>query len=302
MADDLNYSTIVFGTSIPVVPKDAETDNVVYSEIKKTKKETLQSTPVTPGKISPVCEDVAFPRYTSYRKATVALGLLCILLLAGLTTMCVLNAKYLSKYTSILALYTNESMAHRMLQADKATLEKEKEELTAQRDQFENSLQLIQQFTNFPVSTYCTLTKNNVYCEPCMKDWIQNGSSCYLFWMDSGWRTWKDSQTYCAKNKGHLVVIDTPEEQEFIRQNTPFYYDDYHGYWIGLSKQNNLWIWSTGAELQNNGSWTPPNQPKDNCVLSVPVKADIYNWVVESCGMYNRFICEMKVMVWPSQM
>ncbi|XP_047667473.1 C-type lectin domain family 4 member A isoform X2 [Tachysurus fulvidraco] len=267
MADDLNYSTIVFGTSIPVVPKDAETDNVVYSEIKKTKKETLQSTPVTPGKISPVCD-----------------------------------AKYLSKYTSILALYTNESMAHRMLQADKATLEKEKEELTAQRDQFENSLQLIQQFTNFPVSTYCTLTKNNVYCEPCMKDWIQNGSSCYLFWMDSGWRTWKDSQTYCAKNKGHLVVIDTPEEQEFIRQNTPFYYDDYHGYWIGLSKQNNLWIWSTGAELQNNGSWTPPNQPKDNCVLSVPVKADIYNWVVESCGMYNRFICEMKVMVWPSQM
>lgn len=50
-----------------------------------------------------------------------------------------------------------------MLQVDKAALEKEKGELTAQRDQFENSLQLIQQFTNFPVSTYCTLTKNSKY-------------------------------------------------------------------------------------------------------------------------------------------
>lgn len=57
------------------------------------------------------------------------------------------------------ALYTNESMAHRILQADKAALETEKEEITAQRDQSNNVLWFITQFSNFPVQSYCTLTK-----------------------------------------------------------------------------------------------------------------------------------------------
>ncbi|KAK3551180.1 hypothetical protein QTP70_013876 [Hemibagrus guttatus] len=105
-------------------------------------------------------------------------------------------------------------MTNKMLQADKAALEKEKEELTAQRNQFESTLRFIMQFTNFPVSEYCTLTNEEVHCEPCNKNWIQNGSSCYFFWMDlAPWLTWGESQTRCTENKGHLVVIDTIEEQ-----------------------------------------------------------------------------------------
>lgn len=60
------------------------------------------------------------------------------------------------------ALYTNESMTNKMLQADKAALEKEKEDLTAQRDQFESTLRFIIQFENFPVRQYCTLTNNGM--------------------------------------------------------------------------------------------------------------------------------------------
>ncbi|XP_060777914.1 C-type lectin domain family 12 member B isoform X2 [Neoarius graeffei] len=206
MEDDVHYSTLVFSSPCPAVPKDgAETENVVYSEI-NTKGEKA------PQISSATAEEVPALRYTSYRQATAALGLLCILLLASLTTMCVLNIKQVSKYTSILALYTNESTAHRILQADKAALETEKEEITAQRDQSNNGLWFITQFSNFPVQNYCNLTKGEVHCKPCMQNWIQNGSSCYLIKL-TPWLTWTESQRSCAESGGHLVVIETLEEQ-----------------------------------------------------------------------------------------
>ncbi|XP_053093539.1 C-type lectin domain family 9 member A [Pangasianodon hypophthalmus] len=299
MEDDVCYSTLEFNTSYPAVPKDvAKTENAVYSEIRTTREKTSTSSPAMAGKISAICEEEAAPRYTSCRQATAALGLLCVLLLAGLTTMCVLNIKQVSKYSSILALYTNESTAHRILQADKAALETEKKELTAQRDQFKNTLRIITQYSNLPADKYCTITNDEVHCEPCMKNWIQNGSSCYLFYMSKPWLTWTDSRGYCAERGGHLVVIDTLEEQEFISQHIPFYYDIYHGYWIGLVKQYNMWVWTTGAELQSNVFWAaPPENSQTSCVLSKPISADLNNWEEKMCVMHNRFICEMKATV-----
>jgi len=39
--------------------------------------------------------------------------------------------------------------------------------------------------------------------------------------------------------------------QEFINQHTEPYYDNYHGYWIGLSeKQGDTWVWTNGAQLE----------------------------------------------------
>ncbi|KAG7335990.1 hypothetical protein KOW79_000683 [Hemibagrus wyckioides] len=268
MENDVNYATLVFSGSSPPVTKDAETENVVYTEVKRTKEETPKNIPATTEDISAVCD-----------------------------------IKYVSKYTSILALYTNESMTNKILQADKAALEKEKEDLTAQRDQFESTLRFIIQFENFPVREYCTLTNNEVHCEPCKMNWIQNGTSCYFFWMDPApWLTWGESQTRCTENKGHLVVIDTIEEQEFITQHISFYYDQYHGYWIGLSKNNNTWIWITGAALENAGYWTATPTPTDlrDCVLSKPI-SNLKNWEANKCRMLNRYICEVKVLVWPSQ-
>lgn len=59
------------------------------------------------------------------------------------------------------ALYNNESTAHRLLQADKAALEKDKEELTAQTDEFRTSMRHITQLSNFPVNKYCTTTNGS---------------------------------------------------------------------------------------------------------------------------------------------
>lgn len=78
--------------------------------------------------------------------------------------------------------YTNESMKYRKLLIDKATLETEKEELTAERDQFKNTLRLITQFSDFPVNKYCTLTNEGgliiIYYQEfiitgCLAQWLQ---------------------------------------------------------------------------------------------------------------------------------
>ncbi|KAI5618204.1 C-type lectin domain family 9 member A-like isoform X1 [Silurus asotus] len=195
-------------------------------------------------------------------------------------------------------------MAHRILLSEKAVLETEKGELLVQRDQFKNSWrQLITGFsTSFPVGKYCTLTNEEVYCSACMKYWYQNGSSCYLFKTQS-WLTWTKSQEYCSEIGGYLVVIDSQEKQEYISQHINDYYDTYRGFWIGLAKKENMWIWSTGAEVQSNGSWTkPPGNSQAGCVLLNPNKDNLNKWDVKECSMLNRYICEMKAMVWPSQM
>ncbi|MEQ2286111.1 hypothetical protein AMECASPLE_038775 [Ameca splendens] len=84
-------------------------------------------------------------------------------------------------------------------------------------------------------------------CQLCPKDWIVLQEKCYLFYNKSvPWRTWEESREYCLNLDSDLVVIDTLHEQEFICNHTKFYYDKWHGYWMGLQQINNNWIWLDG--------------------------------------------------------
>uniref|UniRef100_A0A671RK39 C-type lectin domain-containing protein n=1 Tax=Sinocyclocheilus anshuiensis TaxID=1608454 RepID=A0A671RK39_9TELE len=140
-----------------------------------------------------------------------------------------------------------------------------------------------------------------VQCTPCPQKWIQNGSSCYYFNEDWPWKTWTGSQEYCEGYGAQLAIIDSVEEQEFINQQTESYYDEYHGYWIGLSeKKEETWVWTTGAELEG-GFWVNgPSKGYMECVLSVPSKNPLKSWISTSCYMRNRWICEVDVLTWPT--
>uniref|UniRef100_A0A3P9IF31 C-type lectin domain-containing protein n=1 Tax=Oryzias latipes TaxID=8090 RepID=A0A3P9IF31_ORYLA len=82
----------------------------------------------------------------------------------------------------------------------------------------------------------------------CPKDWIQFQESCYFFYnLNSPWKTWDQSQQLCQSNKSDLVVISSLEEQRFVKNTIKYYLDVYHGYWIGLQKVNNNWIWVDGS-------------------------------------------------------
>lgn len=36
--------------------------------------------------------------------------------------------------------------------------------------------------------------------------------------------------------------------QKFIMSHAEYYYDNYHGYWVGLYKRNNTWVWIDGRK------------------------------------------------------
>ncbi|XP_007249797.3 C-type lectin domain family 9 member A isoform X2 [Astyanax mexicanus] len=297
MEDEVPYSTVVFTRFDDSQRRAADpVEEVLYSEIKRHgEKPPSQSIP------EPTVEAAA-SRTPSYRTAIACLGLLCVLLLAGVVGMSVFNIIQVSQHRTTLELYTNESTAHSKLKTETAALEKEKEELTVQRDQFNNTLRSIIQFPTFPVRAFCQIRDGEIHCEPCMMNWIQNGSSCYLFYNGYDWKSWENSRQYCVGMGGDLAIIDSREEQEFIMQNSPFYYDIYHGYWIGLYKNPEVWKWTTGTKL-NDGFWIKPPNPSDySCGMVKPSSNALNSWAPTYCGMKNKWICEMSAVEWPDKL
>uniref|UniRef100_W5LHE4 C-type lectin domain family 9 member A-like n=1 Tax=Astyanax mexicanus TaxID=7994 RepID=W5LHE4_ASTMX len=337
MEDEVLYSTVVFTRFDDSQRRAADpVEEVLYSEIKRHgEKPPSQSIP------EPTVEAAA-SRTPSYRTAIACLGLLCVLLLAGVVGMSVFNIIQVSQHRTTLVrelqqlnstwlmehlsmtsanqalkavnhnltndnhllqeLYTNESTAHSKLKTETAALEKEKEELTVQRNQFNNTLRSIIQFPTFPVRAFCQIRDREIHCEPCMMNWIQNGSSCYLFYNGYDWKSWENSRQYCVGMGGDLAIIDSREEQEFIMQNSPFYYDIYHGYWIGLYKNPEVWKWTTGTKL-NDGFWIKPPHPSDySCGMVKPSSNALNSWAPTYCGMKNKWICEMSAVEWPDKL
>ncbi len=53
-------------------------------------------------------------------------------------------------------------------------------------------------------------------CQPCLDDWVQFQSSCYMFAESNyyyNWKSWEGSQEECRDVNADLVVIESQEEQ-----------------------------------------------------------------------------------------
>ncbi|XP_058602318.1 C-type lectin domain family 9 member A isoform X2 [Onychostoma macrolepis] len=295
MENEVYYSTVTFKSSDndkSTVPQSEE--SVLYAEVKR-KQSTSQTPPENTEK------ETSIQISPTYRRATVSLGLLCFLLLTALTTFSTFNYIHMSKYNNILAQHSKEKSTNLQLLADKEVLEQERAKLTTQGEQMNATLDFILKKSNFLVDEYCQSTGNGVQCTPCPQEWIQNGSSCYYFHKNQPWKTWTMSQEYCKGYGAQLATIDSVEEQEFINQHTTSYYDAYHGYWIGLSeKSETAWVWTTRAKLEG-GFWiSGPSEGYMDCVLSMTSKNPLKSWISTRCHMYNRWICEMDVLTWPT--
>ncbi|XP_047454213.1 oxidized low-density lipoprotein receptor 1-like [Mugil cephalus] len=122
-------------------------------------------------------------------------------------------------------------------------------ELMRDRDDLNYTLRAILKYDSFPVSAFCSGLMVSG-CNPCHSGWLLFQDKCYLFYNQSApWKTWQESRDMCQNNSSDLVIIDSPGEQEFIRNHTEYYYDEYHGYWIGLKESNNTWFWVDGRNV-----------------------------------------------------
>ncbi|PWA18255.1 hypothetical protein CCH79_00020449 [Gambusia affinis] len=129
-------------------------------------------------------------------------------------------------------------------------------------------------------------------CGPCQKDWILFQEKCYFFYNPHPWLTWSKSREFCQDKHADLIVIDDLEEQEFVSSQAKYYYDIYHGYWMGLQQTNNNWIWVDGRR-DTIGFWIKEtfytSGPK---ALLIPERKLTESWAKTENGFANKFICE----------
>uniref|UniRef100_A0A667ZHC2 C-type lectin domain-containing protein n=1 Tax=Myripristis murdjan TaxID=586833 RepID=A0A667ZHC2_9TELE len=220
-----------------------------------------------------------------------SLGILCVILVAAIVT---------SDQTALIgdlrqnnSILTSESQ---QLQMEKSALERQVE--TLRRERTELSLTRTQRI----LDAYCPKTgdKEERRCNPCQEGWLlsPSKSSCYLVKTTKNyhdWKTWEEAGEDCRQRNADLVVIESQQEQEFIREISHEYSDiSLYRYWIGLRRTSEVWKWVDGSNLTES-YWI--NRPSDNkdCAASVQWSSP-EGWRAEDCAYKYRWICEMKAL------
>ncbi|XP_046899208.1 uncharacterized protein LOC124482740 isoform X3 [Hypomesus transpacificus] len=255
MDEELNYATLHFKSPNIYIRKHDKEKETIYSDI-KIKESVLDQTATPEGNEKPNS------RCQLVRMMGLCLGILCFLLVIANIALSVYFRAVIAEINTKLSDYSNITSENYLLNVEMINLERQKQELSKDRDRLNWTLEVILQFDNFPVHDYCPEKQGN------------------------------------AK--------DTYPEQltEFISNYTKFYYDVYHGYWIGLSKTempNQRWMWVDGSKLTTR-YWTPrPIGSGGDCVLAMPRSLGfpniMTNWNTASCQMQNRWICKTKALI-----
>ncbi|XP_075899299.1 C-type lectin domain family 12 member B-like [Nelusetta ayraudi] len=281
--EELNYVAVTFRTDGAPIYEKPHDSAVIYEEVK-------------PRSVEP-------DAHTGSRSGAPVPPLLLRAVAAGLTITCLILLSIVIALTVHFNMVISEQKRTQSdlteqierLQGLQVRLEREAGEQSGERDRLNWTLGVILEHQNFPVAFRCP----NGVCKPCPAGWLLFQSMCYLItehiysWE---WKTWEGSRHSCRELSADLVMIDSQEEQEFISNNTEFYNDYRHGYWIGYSRVEDTWMWTGGS----NGTltfWTQQNKVYgEKCALTLRLDS-LDNWRKTSCHMKNRWICEMRTLI-----
>ncbi|XP_072557117.1 uncharacterized protein [Paramormyrops kingsleyae] len=136
------------------------------------------------------------------------------------------------------------------------------------------------------LTSYCDTTEIQKPCRPCPQDWELFQSSCYFISQDQ--KSWMDSRIECLKLGADLVIMESKEEQDFIKGKT-----DNH--WIGLkyNAEKNVWIWLDGRSLTGFQEPSPHDQ-KGYCARSGSTSLQLQ---AQTCGTEAGWICETRALL-----
>ena len=122
------------------------------------------------------------------------------------------------------------------------------------------------------------------------------------------------ASVFCKATNSSLANIKTREIQALINQHLWFtqdFYNNHVGYWTGgRMDRNDVWVWSDGSPIpihnstafdysQQNAFMNP--QAGDRPRKCLAVRPHDYTnfridntgkWQLDSCGIYNYFICQ----------
>uniref|UniRef100_A0A4W4E4Y7 C-type lectin domain-containing protein n=1 Tax=Electrophorus electricus TaxID=8005 RepID=A0A4W4E4Y7_ELEEL len=125
----------------------------------------------------------------------------------------------------------------------------------------------------------------------CFKGWTKFGSSYYYFSNER--KKWTESRQYCREMGADLVIINSREEQEFIKEVNIYA-------WIGLSdaQTEGSWKWVDGSPLTTvywrTGEPNDTGKDEDCAVYSNEV-VSLNSWNDIPCSYETGWICERTV-------
>ncbi|XP_058261092.1 C-type lectin domain family 6 member A-like [Hemibagrus wyckioides] len=144
----------------------------------------------------------------------------------------------------------------------------------------------------------CTANQNQGQCE---EGWKSLGLKCYYF--STIKLDWTQSQDYCVEKGGHLVIITSQIEQDFVVSQI----GETHGIGLHNLETEGQWMWVNNQPLKETGVtfWYSapegPNEPDtwkiqdpsgENCAALGDGNGNINKWFDASCSTIKKCICE----------
>uniref|UniRef100_A0A8C1UDS2 Zmp:0000000924 n=1 Tax=Cyprinus carpio TaxID=7962 RepID=A0A8C1UDS2_CYPCA len=232
----------------------------------------------------------------SSRAAVVCLVLLCVLLLAAVIVLGVHihtnNTNYTRERDLLLTKITN-------LTEDRDDLQTKINGLTEDKDQLlTNSLteernELIIKNRNLLNERPHLKNELQLLCKE--DEWIYYKSSFY--YMSNERKSWTESRQDCLKKGADLIIINSSEEQDFVKSSTVK-----REFWIGVTDIDveDIWKWVDGSTL-TSGFWAskePNGGTIENCAVTYSTQwPDLLGWLDVKCNDAYQWICEKSI--WP---
>ncbi|KAK3508274.1 hypothetical protein QTP70_018385, partial [Hemibagrus guttatus] len=138
----------------------------------------------------------------------------------------------------------------------------------------------------------------------CEKGWKSLGLKCYYF--SSFKLTWTQSRDYCVAKGGHLVIITSQTEQDFVVSKIG------ETHWIGLNdlETEGQWMWVNNQALKETGitfwysapegpnepdNWKEEDPSGENCAALGDGNGNMHKWFDASCRSIKKCICEKRL-------
>ncbi|XP_031670771.1 C-type lectin domain family 4 member M-like isoform X2 [Oncorhynchus kisutch] len=240
--------------------------------------------------------------------AAVCLGLLCVLLLAGIIGLAVyygvIGHHYSTERDQLQTSYNTLTKERDQLQTSCNNMTEERNQLqthyntlTKERDQLQTSCNNMTEERNQLKTSYNNMNEERdqlqirvrFYEKPCLAGWWKFGTSCY--YVSPTMNTAGGGQRECRTMGGKLVIINSREEQIFI-------YEFKKNVWIGTFLKAKIWEWVDNTPFATT-YWMEgePNNFNDKgvCVeISQTATDPLKSWKDGPC-VPKHWVCEKPI-------
>ncbi|XP_042588429.1 CD209 antigen-like protein C isoform X1 [Cyprinus carpio] len=251
----------------------------------------------------------------SSRAAVVCLVLLCVLLLTAVIVLCVHvytnNTNYTQEGDELLTKINNLTEEGDQLLTKITNLTEERDQLltmitnlTEERDQLLTKItNLTEERDKLIIKNKNLLNKTDQLINQLSilgKDdkWFYYQSSFY--YMSNETKSWTESRQDCLKKGADLIIINSSEEQDFVKNNTVN-----REFWIGVTDSDveDRWKWVDGSTL-TSGFWVssggikePGGGTKENCAVTyLKAHPNLLGWHDVKCNDAYQWICEKSIL------